>query len=296
MYNLEEIKLQNQHDCYSRMYMFVADSINDIGGRKAEGVLREAVRRFGEDRGDTLREQHIKENIKTNLYSLFAKGGDAGHDPRFRQEIIREDSQVRIWEVFTCPMADMWNKNGKSKIGSCYCEEFMHAYVKAYTKGKGQTNISTILTCPRDNHCRFSEYYRPANLDEEQKKQSFEENEQDSNLKAAVKNEKEFKKAVNMMFIKLYYYLLGTAKEKMGDDGVSAVAIGLRKLAVASAEILKIQADHTGNPVNEAFVDRNFPLLLNTDDEPLWKQYDKNEAKTILKTSYLDPLKAYLEL
>lgn len=288
MYNLDEIKLQNQQDCLSRMYMEVAGSIYENAGRKAEGIIREAVRRYGTDRGNELREKHLNKGIKTNLLSLFRKGCECSDDPRLRKNIIEQNEQVRLWEIYTCPMADMWNKSSKSKLGSFYCEEYTHALVNAYTEAKGQTNLSNILTCKRDNFCRFSVYFRPANLSEEKKELCFGKS-SDIDIEAT-----DFKQNVNTMFIKLYYYLLEVSEEKSGDEGVCAVALGLRNLAKSTYDAIAKQAEHTSNQINEEFMDKNFPLKTDSDKEPLWKEYSRNDAKKLIDINFLIPLRKQL--
>lgn len=290
MYNLDEIKLQNQQDCLSRMYMEVAGSILDNAGRKAEGIIREAVRRFGADRGNELKKKHIENHIKTNLLSLFTIGCDCKEDPRVRKNIIEQNEQVRLWEVYTCPMADMWNKSDKSKLGSFYCEECTHALVNSYTEGKGQTNLSNILTCKRDNFCRFSVYFRPANLTDEKKELCFGEN-NTTNIE-----EVDFKQGVNSSFIKLYYYLLEVSEERLGEEGICAVALGLRKLVQSTANAIAKQADHTGNPVDEKFIDKNFPLNINSNKEPLWESYNNHNAKELIDINFLIPLRKQLDI
>ncbi len=291
MYNLDEIKLQNQQDCLTRMYMEVAGSIYENAGRKAEGIIREAVRRYGADRGKELKEKHLNNGVKTNLLSLFTVGCDCKDDPRVRKNIIEQNEQVRLWEVYTCPMADMWNRNSKGKLGSFYCEECTHALVNAYTEEKGQTNLSNMLTCKRDNFCRFSVYFRPANLTDEKKALCFGENKEASVKNALHTMETvDFKQSVNSMFIKLYYYLLEVSKERLGEEGVCIVALGLRKLAQSTVNAIALQADHTGNPTDQKFIDKNFPLNIDSNNEPLWERYNNHNAKELIDINFLIPL------
>lgn len=303
VYNLDEIKLQNQQGCFSKMYMELASSICESAGKKAEGVIREAVRRYGADRGKELKKKHLNSAVKTNLLSLFRENSECSYDPRFRKNIINQTEQVRLWEIYTCPMADLWNKNGKSKLGSFYCEECTHALVNAYTDGKGQTNLSNILTCKRDNFCRFSVYFRPANLSEEKRKLCFADDENTDGKSTNITNDEykscsfeEFKENINAMFIKLYYYLLEVSKERLSDEGVCAIALGLRNLADNIVNSISVQADHTGNPVDKEFIYKNFPLNIDSDDEPLWDKYSKNDAKKIIDINFLIPLKNQLNI
>ena len=47
------------------------------------------------------------------------------------------------------------------------------ARLLAYTENVGQLNLSKELTCPRDNFCRFSLFFREANMSRERAKEAF---------------------------------------------------------------------------------------------------------------------------
>ncbi|HHW27005.1 MAG TPA: L-2-amino-thiazoline-4-carboxylic acid hydrolase [Firmicutes bacterium] len=293
MDNIHEIPLQNQQDCWAMLYMHLCASMVEYCGQRAKGAIREAVRRLSEDRGRTLRESHLAAGAKTNLKTLYG-GFDCLPDPRVRQTILAETDQVRLWEVYTCPVADLWVKAGHRDLGLCYCEEYQHALLKAYTGGKAQVNLSALLTCDRDNHCRFSVYYRRANLSDAQLKESFSEPGQSGS--EVVPTSPSFRDGLNALSIKTYYYLLEVAEERFGKDGVVAVTAGLRELAAALAPVLKTHADDTLNTCDRDFLRENFPLALETDSESLWAQYSGHNAPLLLQVNLLDRLKKALGL
>jgi hypothetical protein len=294
MYNIEEIKLQNMQDHFSKMYLDLAEAIMVSCGIKGEEIIRKAVEKLGEDCGHEILNKHISDGIDTNIKNLFLEERFTKKDPRVRANYIKTDSQVCLWEVYSCPMADMWNSvPGGSKLGSFFCEEYTHALVRAYTEGKGQANLSDILTNKTDNHCRFSVYHRPANLTPEQKIRCFGKGIECKNQTCS---EEEFKKNMNKMFIKLYYYLLDEAVELDGNNGACAIAAGLRELTCDTAEAIRLKADHTGKPIDMEFMNKNFPLNIDVNNEPLWKQYSSHEAGKIMDVNFLRPLKNQLGL
>ena len=286
MNNIEEIKGQNQFDCFIKMYTHVANEILDTCGTRGERAVRNALQKYGEDRGKSLRKAHREQGIKTNLSALMAAENCCGEDPRFFRNTVDATQQVQLWEVYSCPLAHMWRRMKSERAGSFYCEECVHSIVKAYTGGKGQANLSDRMTCERDTYCRFSLYYRPSNLDEEQKNESFGPEE-------AGKAEPVY--VVKEHFIKLYYYLLKEAAELLGQEGINAVAGGLRRLAKDMEETLKIEADHVGRPVDREFLRDFFPVETEK-KEALWEEYASNDARNLLMINLIRPLENALNL
>lgn len=287
MNNIEEIKWQNQFDCFIKMYTYVAGTILEICGNRGEKAVRSALQKYGEERGEKLRRDHMNRNIKTNLSSLMAAENCCGEDPRFFRKSVKSTEQVQLLEVYSCPLEHMWRRMKSEKIGSLYCEECVHSMVKAYTCGKGQANLSDRMTCERDTYCRLSLYYRPANMDEEQRNSSF-------GLMDGEKAEPAYGICEN--FVKLYCHLLGEAGELLGQDGINAVAMGLRKLTKDMEEALRSEADHIGHPVDRSFYKEYFPVGLEKWEEQTWKGYSENNAARLLRVNFIHPLETALNL
>lgn len=287
MNNIEEIKGQNQFDCFIKMYTYLTNAILCTCGNRGERAVRNALQKYGEDRGGKLRKAHLEQGIKTNLSSLMAAENCCGEDPRFFRNTVEASQQVQLWEVYSCPLEHMWKRMNSGKAGSFYCEECVHSLVKAYTGGKGQANLSDRMTCERDTYCRFSLYYRPANMDEEQKSESF-------GPEGSPEAEPVY--SVKEHFIKLYYYLLKEAAELLGKDGINAVAAGLRMLAKDMEEVLKTEADHIGQPVSREFLEEFFPVETEAHKEKLWEEYSANNAEKLLWINFIRPLEKALNL
>lgn len=295
MNNIEEIKIQNQFDCFIKMYSYIANAILENGGKRGERAVRDALQKYGEDRGKKLREAHLEKGVKTNLRAFRHSGNCCGEDPRFYRTILKDSGQVQIWEVYSCPLEHMWRNLNCGKAGAFYCEECVHAMVKAYTCGKGQANLSDLMTCERDTYCRFSLYYRPANLDERQRDESFGNSCKEGMEKEADETDMLPDYSINENFIKLYYYLLGCAKELLGQEGISSVALGLKSLKKDIAETLKKESDNVDHPLDLDFMKDYFPLEL-TEQEDLWDQYSGNDAERLLRVNLIAPLKKDLNL
>lgn len=297
MYNIDEIKVQNQYDCWCLMYLSVARSIMDVCGRAGEGVIREAVRRSGASRGLAMRKRLEAAGLKPNLSRLLALGEDFAVDPRFRANILRQDEQVALWEVYTCPFADLAKERGERDLAHFYCEECYHAYLAAFTSKKGQTNLSKKLTHRGDNHCRFAAYYRPANLAPEARAAVFPEFDEGYKAPAASAAALlDAKAATKRLFLDLYRRLLEVAVERFGAEGSCAVALGLRELAPELARAMRLHADATGTVANEAFLELNFPLELDSGKEAYWKDDEARDAKEFLDINFLCIFKGELAL
>lgn len=293
MNNSEEIKGQNQLDCFVKMYTYLADAVLENGGTRGERAIREGLIQYGENKGKQLRESHIEKGIKTNLASLIHSENCCGEDPRFYRTVLKDGEQVQLYEVYSCPLERMWRVLSESegvenslRAGTFYCEECVHAVVRGYTEGKGQANLSDRLTCGRDTHCRFSLYLRPANLDEAQRVQSFGEG---GLLPSASFDLKE-------NFIKLYYCLLCSSGEVLGSEGVCFIAKGLKRLEADLIKSLKLEAAHLDRPLDREFMRDFFPMKLDQGTDSRWNQYPNCDAQRLLFVNLLDPLKEKLKL
>lgn len=289
MYKVEENQIINLDDSYTLIYPFLVRNILDACGEKGEAAVREGTRRYGKDRALTLREKHIKMNVKINMKSLFTVGADLPPDPRFKRELQELNSQERVSHTLHCPMAALWKKYGAMDIGRMYCEEFHFACYNEYAYGYTQVNLAKTQTQVGDEYCAFNIVLRPENLPDELKPICFEEYDP-SYVKTEINIPQAYGKAgFGTLWIKLYYHLLCTASEFLGEDGVNAVIKGLEEAAKDAAMRLKKSAKEQNLVLDKEFVDLNYPLALNPDDEPMWETYNKCDAKELVK-KYFYPI------
>lgn len=278
------------------MYLFVCQSILELcGARSGEGIIREAVRRAGGESGYAQRKRLLEAGLKTNLHSLYHCARDYMEDPRVRCNQIFDEEERQIWEIYTCPLADYWNKRNGSKIGSFYCEEYQSGRIAAFTDGIGQVNLSKLLTCSRDNFCRFSVYFREANMPVERAKEAFAHCDSEYTEPEHPPADVSFDEGISNLTILTYYYLLEVAEERFGQEGVCAIMEGLKKWSAEAITALRTQADHTLMPLNLEFVELNFPLSLNTDNDSAWKEHSGHSACKLMKNFVLDSIAAALD-
>ena len=225
MDRFEEIKLESLQDSWVIMYTFVAKELYDKAGLEGESALREAVRRYGRDRGLTNRQRLLDNHIKINLETLFHEGRDRPGEPRFLSKVIRSTREERISDTLICSFADVWKRYGAKHLGRIYCEEFHIACYQAFGFGKTKVNLSRTLTQDGDDRCIFYHTYRPENLTDEERRLSFEEYDPGYVKPQKPMPKPEGKSGFNMLWIKMYFYLLETAVERLGETGKVLVEV-----------------------------------------------------------------------
>lgn len=286
MNRLDEIKLESLQDSWVIMYTFIARELFDKGGFNGEAALREAVRRYGRDRGLANRRRLLDNNIKINLETLFCEGRDRPGEPRFLSRVVRSTREERISDTLICSFADIWKKYNARHLGRIYCEEFHIECYKAFGFGKTKVNLARSLTQEGDDRCFFYHTYRPENLSEEERRLSFEEFDPGYVKPDTPMPKPEGKSGFNMLWIKMYYYLLEAAVERLGETGRAFVACGLRNAAVEQGRVFLQQANSTEQQVTQKYLEDHLPLQLNIDEEPLWETYDNHGAKQLLWDCY----------
>lgn len=289
MNRLEGIILESLQDSWVIMYTFIAKELTEAGGFEGEAALREAVRRFGRDRGLTNQKRLLDNNIKINLETLFCEGRDRPSEPRFVLETIHASREQYVLCTHICSFADVWKKYNAKNLGRIYCEEFHIACYEAFGFGKTKVNLARSLTQDGDDRCIFSHTYHPENLSEEELRLSFEEYDEGYVRPDINMSKPQGKSGFNMLWIKMYFYLLECAVEQFGDLGRVFVGNGLRRAAIEQAKVFTEQAASTERCVDRTYVQQHLPLNLCTDEEPLWDTYDLYGAKQLLLKCFYQP-------
>lgn len=294
MYTMEENQTMNLNDSYTMLYSYIAQSVIEKFGEDGERAVREGTRRYGRDRAEATRKKHLDAGAKINMLNLFSLYHDLPSDPRFRREKQELNSQERVSHTLICPMADVWKEYGHMHIGRIYCEEFHSACYSNYAYGYTQVNLARTLTQDGDGYCAFNIVLRPENLPEKLRPVCFEEYDPTyvkPDFKPLPFSAKE---GFNILSIKLYYYLLESACEFLGENGAKTVEIGLENFAHAIAQRLNKRAIDNHLQLDDDYREKNFPLAKDIDKEFLWDKYSKNNAKSRMKVHFYDVFKSYI--
>lgn len=286
MYSYTEIPFQNMQDCLSSLFLTLGKQIMEVMGRKGETVIRKAVQSFGVSLGEETRDKLKQEGKRQSLKEL-AEQKELFLDPRFRILPIRTRQQELWAEVHTCPVADYMKAQGGAEIGLMFCEEFCHAFFKGYTDGKAQANLSKVLMGAYDNHCRFSIYYRPANLEAGKRDQVFdpETTEQEADLpdQRLLHNTEWMQK----LYLRLYASLYEEAAQLGGREGICAIALGLRRLSVKQKEDLEKWAQARRMTCDAQFIENNYPVLLD-EEKNVFSIYLNEEEERLFRENFLE--------
>ncbi|HHV79552.1 MAG TPA: L-2-amino-thiazoline-4-carboxylic acid hydrolase [Firmicutes bacterium] len=291
---VESLRAMNYQDTWSKLYLHLAKGLVAEFGLDGEAAVRKAVRDFGVDRGKALKALHEKYGLKLNLYNLFTFY-DLPNDPRFRRNKISLTSQQRLSETLVCPIANMWASMGGKELGRVYCEEFHHAMFMAYAP-KAQVNLSQTLTQEGDDHCRFSVYLRPANMDEAERRASFEEFDKDYVKPAVYPECPSHRAGFGVLCAKLYYHMVRVAKERFGAKGLEVIGRATKAFAADMYTFLKGRAEATGDAFNEAFVRENCPIEFPVNGKlgGPWEQFTDPDAERLMISEFFGELKRQL--
>lgn len=292
-YSKEDCEADHLQDQYTLMFGILGRRIIRELGMEGESALREAVRRYGADRGTKDRLKHEQAGCKVNMYSAF--NCDAGLPGNKRTTSLRFQSLPRqhISQILTCPMAEIWDRYDCFDIGRIYCEEFHFAYYNTYGFGKAKVNLATTLTERGAAYCSFNVILNPAELSPELAGRCFEEYD--------VRSEKPdmsfFKKTsaqegYRSLYLKLYYYIAVTLQQYEGENGRQTLINGLHELAAAAADY--IQKENL--LPDTAYLENNYPAFLDTSREAGWQDYREGNARELFQTEFcnlfLEKLKA----
>lgn len=299
MNTIQEIPLQNRQDFWSMLYLYLGKSVMDICGRRGEAAIRSALQSIAEEDGRRFREHCLRQGGRPNLAALYQMGCGCSRDPRMRTEVLCGQEQMRIWEVYTCPMANLWLKAGEDFLANLYCEENQLTLMDAYTGGKGQFHLTKKLTCRRDNgcrpdgYCRFSAYYRAANVDEARREECFSPEGEVQPPLAPLETQEQ---ALARKSVQLVCRLAEKAGELFGQEGLCAVSQGLRALVQPTAELLLHNAEMTLSGDLAGFVQQNLPLSLEPEEDGTWSRFGSEEGRELFRCAFAVPLKKRLGL
>ena len=224
-----------------------------------------------------------------NLFSLYP---DLPSDPRFKRELQTLSPQERISHTLFCPMAAIWESHGQKEIGRIYCEEFHPACYGEYGYGYTSVNLARTQTQENDEYCSFRVILRPADLPAKLRATCFadfdpdyHEPPYDPQLCLSGKD------GFEMLSIKLYYYLLATAMEQIGEECIPVIESALKKLSAETALLLEAVAGECHRSIDDAFIYENVPISRCYESRArFWRGYDGYDAQALWEKNFHIPL------
>lgn len=292
-YTKEDYEADHLQDQYTLMFGILGRRILQELGIEGERALREAVRRYGADRGLKDRLKHEQAGCRINMYSAFNCGAGLPGNKRTHSIRFQSLEKQHISQVLTCPMAEIWDQYDCFDIGRIYCEEFHFAYYNTYGFGKTKVNLATTLTERGTQYCSFNVILNPADLSEDLRKQCFDEyDEKPEKPDPSFFQKISAQEGYRFLYLRLYYYIAVTVQEYLGESGRKTLINGLHELAEQAASYIQKenpQPDHE-------YLEKNYPALFNTDQEMNWKDYEGGDAKELFQTDFCDLLLKRLQI
>jgi hypothetical protein len=192
-------------------------------------------------------------------------------------------------------MADLWNEMGGKSLGRIYCEEFHHAMFNAYAP-KAQVNLSQTLTQDGDNHCRFSVYLRPANMDFDERKLAFEEFDLTHQPFSGIYDNGTPKNGFRILFVKLFGHIASVALEKLSPFEKIKEELGFSVSELAEEVLIRLKKDaiERNIPFNKEFIYENCPVAFSNDElaNDIWKNFSQT-IKELVDKRYIFYIEKY---
>lgn len=226
-------------DIWALLYYHLARELTGQFGVPGDGALRRAIRKFGRERGLSLRALHIYEGRPISLKSLF-EHYDLPSDPRSERTTYELSEQERITKTTACPYADLWlSYPDGGRLGRIYCEEIHHAIFSGYDAAV-QTNLTDTITQGHEG-CRFAVYLRPSN-------QRAQEHVVQPHV--PLPHEDDPLARTTDMWINLYYYVAREYLDTFGESGEKALRRAIRAFGEDRAHRMIRGHEAQGLPIN----------------------------------------------
>lgn len=123
-----------------------------VGAEKGEAVMRQAVRRYGEERGHRMALRAEADGERLSMVNYLAYGEWSADAGEIEQAIAEEGADVRM-TVHRCPWHAAWVENNLMRYGRLYCLEIDEALVRGFN---ATLRLDVARTRPNDGEsCEF---------------------------------------------------------------------------------------------------------------------------------------------
>lgn len=232
--NQFELTYANQQDAFSLLYYHLSHALCQRFPAEGEQVVCTALDDMGAQLGTQLRQLHLDQELNTNLTVLFNPGYGISRDPRVWDCDQEWYEESRIWDVFACPLAQLWTDLGEdaAHLGALYCRRFYPALVSAYTQGLGTAEAEQCMTCG-DDCCHLTAFLPSANMDGQQKWGCFgrKDGPEDKDFEPT-----DFSVYIGTQMLSFTQALLHRARQAFSTQGEEALSAGLDAFSAALSD------------------------------------------------------------
>ncbi len=128
---------------FAAFYAIMARKLRDRLGEEGLELLRDILREFGTRRGEEIR-RRVKEKGLPLTLENFVSHYNLPMRAAWRSD-RRLTGNQRSSDIYYCPFADLWLKEGVPELGLIYCEEVDPAIRKGYREDLFFENSENLL-------------------------------------------------------------------------------------------------------------------------------------------------------
>lgn len=135
---------------FSKLFAQIAKPVVDTYGEQGEEAVKEAVRRYGEKRGNGIA-QRARTNGYPNTVEHYLTHYDMGRSDLFEIETLYKENEIE--QTFThCPLGQQWADDGMHEYGILYCQMIDPAIAAGYNKKFEVVHDEYVL---KEGQCHF---------------------------------------------------------------------------------------------------------------------------------------------
>jgi len=140
-------KVAEQHiRRFTLFYYFITrEIVETLGEEKGKGLIRKAVKKFGEARGKAIQERVKKDGLELDLKN-FKTYYDLPLGLTHKSTLVKASTEKQNWkEVRGCLFSEIIKELGAEELGALFCEQDQ-ALAEAYNPRTRFTRFQTALT------------------------------------------------------------------------------------------------------------------------------------------------------
>jgi hypothetical protein len=145
---------------HALLFAWISEAVYErVEEKRAEAVIRKAVRRYGEERGRRMALRARADGYQLSMVNYLAYGEWRAEPGQQIQEIISKVPNL-VTHVHKCPWEEAWAESDGLHYGRLYCQEVDEALVRGFNP---DLHIDVNVTKSEGKeHCEF--VFHDANL------------------------------------------------------------------------------------------------------------------------------------
>lgn len=279
-------EVDNQDHGIHIVFYQLGKGIMERYGIEGEAALRRGIHNYAYVRGDHVRRLHKALGMKINLKNFYYCGTNPYHDSSVNEDIGRVTEEEDCRTVDVCPFAQFFKDRGDLKLGEIYCEEAHPPLWQGYNPAI-MVNLGRILTREGDDYCDFRVFLRPARMNAEQRKESFEK--YDPDFKGDRREEYVYMTTKQGVTSKVSIMVNEFYKEFCNSFGEAVKPEFERMLELTAEDVIetvKKAAKKQNVPFDKVFWDRNCSFGSSPEEDGYWDEFSTPEVTEMARDHF----------